>query len=108
MRPVVYSSLGQRAISQLLFGNMFGSPGYKAAELLGYFVSQTIPIFWNIFIYSLYVFFNIREYENKIFRIQIIIGSHTSISTFIWYQVLQSSIVSSLRRGTCNLEGIPP
>ena len=27
MRSFVYSSLGQRAISQLLFGTMFGSPG---------------------------------------------------------------------------------
>ena len=26
MRSFVYSSLGQRAISQLLFGSMFGSP----------------------------------------------------------------------------------
>ena len=33
MRSFVYSSLGQRAISQLLFGTMFGSPGYKAAEI---------------------------------------------------------------------------
>ena len=32
MRSFVYSSLGQRAISQLLFGTMFGSPGYMAAE----------------------------------------------------------------------------
>ena len=34
MRLVVYSSLGERAISQLLFGTMFGSPGYIAAEIL--------------------------------------------------------------------------
>ena len=27
MRSFIYSSLGQRAISQLLFGTMFGSPG---------------------------------------------------------------------------------
>ena len=27
MRSFVYSSLGQRAISQLVFGTMFGSPG---------------------------------------------------------------------------------
>ena len=33
MRSVVNSSLGQRAISHLLFGTMFGSPGYKAAEI---------------------------------------------------------------------------
>ena len=33
MRSFVYSSLGQRAISQLLFGTMFGSPGYTAAEI---------------------------------------------------------------------------
>ena len=33
MRSFVYSSLGQRAISQLLFGTMFGSPGYMAAEI---------------------------------------------------------------------------
>ena len=29
----VYSSLGQRAISKLLFCTMFGSPGYMAAEI---------------------------------------------------------------------------
>ena len=29
----IHSSLGQRAISQLLFGTMFGSPGYMAAEI---------------------------------------------------------------------------
>ena len=33
MRSFVYSSLGQRAISQLLFDTMFGSPGYKVAEI---------------------------------------------------------------------------
>ena len=33
MRLFVYSSLGQRAISQLLFGTMIGSPGYMAAEI---------------------------------------------------------------------------
>ena len=33
MRSFVYTSLGQRAISQLLFGTMFGSPGYMAAEI---------------------------------------------------------------------------
>ena len=33
MRSFVYSSLGQRAISQLLFGYMFGSPGYTAVEI---------------------------------------------------------------------------
>ena len=33
MRSFVYSSLGQRAISQFLFGTMFGSPGYMAAEI---------------------------------------------------------------------------
>ena len=33
MRSFVYSSLGQRAIPQLLFGTMFGSPGYMAAEI---------------------------------------------------------------------------
>ena len=33
MRSFVYSSFGQRAISQLLFGTMFGSPGYMAAEI---------------------------------------------------------------------------
>ena len=33
MRLFVYLSLGQRAISQLLFGTMFGSPGYMAAEI---------------------------------------------------------------------------
>ena len=38
--------------------------------------------------YSFYVFINIREYKNKIFRIRIVIGSHTCISTIIRYQVL--------------------
>ena len=33
MRSFVYSSLGQRARSQLSFGTMFGSPGYMAAEI---------------------------------------------------------------------------
>ena len=33
MRSVVYSSLGQRAVSKLLFGTMFGSPGYIVAEI---------------------------------------------------------------------------
>ena len=33
MRPFVYLSLGQRALSQLLVGTMFGSPGYMAAEI---------------------------------------------------------------------------
>ena len=33
MRSFVYSPLGQRATSQLLFGTMFGSPGYTAAEM---------------------------------------------------------------------------
>ena len=32
MISFVYSSLG-RAISQLSFGTMFGSPGYMAAEM---------------------------------------------------------------------------
>ena len=33
IRYFVYSSLNQRAISQLLFGTMFGSPEYMAAEI---------------------------------------------------------------------------
>ena len=33
MRTFVYSLLGQRAVSQLLFGAMFGGPGYTAAEM---------------------------------------------------------------------------
>ena len=33
MRSVAYSSLGQQAICQLLFGTMFGSPGYTAVEI---------------------------------------------------------------------------
>ena len=33
MRSFVYSSLGQPAIPQLLFGTMSGSPGYMAAEI---------------------------------------------------------------------------
>ena len=32
MRSFVYSSLGERAISQLSFGTMFGSPGYIAVK----------------------------------------------------------------------------
>ena len=37
MRSFVYSSLIQRAISQLLFGTMFGSSGYMAAEIYAIF-----------------------------------------------------------------------
>ena len=33
MRSFVYSLLGQRAIFQLLFDTMFGSPGCMAAEI---------------------------------------------------------------------------
>ena len=33
MRSFVYSSSDQQAISQLLFGTIFGSPGYMAAEI---------------------------------------------------------------------------
>ena len=33
MRSFVYSSLGRRDISQLLFGTVFGSPGYMTAEI---------------------------------------------------------------------------
>ena len=33
MRSFVYSSFGQRAISQLSFGAMFGSPVYTAVEI---------------------------------------------------------------------------
>ena len=33
MSSFVHSSLGQRAISQLLIGTMFGSPGYTEAEI---------------------------------------------------------------------------
>ena len=33
MRSFVYSSYGQQALSQLLFGTMVGSPGYMAAEI---------------------------------------------------------------------------
>ena len=33
MRSIVYSSLGKRAISQFLFGAMFGGPGYMATEI---------------------------------------------------------------------------
>ena len=33
MRSFVNSSLGERATSHLLFGTMFGSPGYMAAEI---------------------------------------------------------------------------
>ena len=36
MRSVVYSSLGQRATFQLLFGIMFGSPEYIAAGIYLY------------------------------------------------------------------------
>ena len=33
MGSFVYLSLGQRAISQLLFGTMFGSPGHTTVEI---------------------------------------------------------------------------
>ena len=33
MRSFVYSSFGQRALSQLLFDTMFGSPECMAAEI---------------------------------------------------------------------------
>ena len=33
MRSFVYASLGQRAISQLLYGTMFGSTGYMTVEI---------------------------------------------------------------------------
>ena len=33
MSSFVYSSLGQRLLSKLLFGTMFGSTGYMAAKI---------------------------------------------------------------------------
>ena len=45
MRSFVYSSLGQRAISQLLFGTMFGSPGLWQLNI-GYFVGQITLVFY--------------------------------------------------------------
>ena len=33
MRSLIYSSFGQRAISQLLLGTMLGTPGHIAAEI---------------------------------------------------------------------------
>ena len=41
------------------------------------------------------MFFNIREYANKISRKHMIIEAHTYISIYIWYKVWYSRIVSS-------------
>ena len=84
MRSFVYSSLGQGSISQLLF----------VIILVVHDIWQLkYRLFWRpnhfnflLFLtYSFYVFFNIREYENKIFQMHIIIGSQICIATFIWY-----------------------
>ena len=45
MRSFVYSSMGQRAISELLFGTMFGCPGLWQL-IIGYFVGQTTLVFY--------------------------------------------------------------
>ena len=45
IRSFEYSSLGQRAISQLLFGTMFGSPGLWQLTI-GYFVDQSPLVFY--------------------------------------------------------------
>ena len=63
MRSFVYSSLGQRAISQLLFCTMFGSPGLWQLKYRLFCRSNHLS-FLLFLTYSFYVFFNIREYEN--------------------------------------------
>ena len=63
MRSFVYSSFGQRAISQLLFGTMVGSPGYMAAENRLFCWSNQFSFL--LFLTYSYIFFKIREYENK-------------------------------------------
>ena len=63
MRSFVYSSLGQRAISQLLFGTMFGSPGLWQLKYR-LFCRSNHYSFLLFLTYSFYVFFNIRENEN--------------------------------------------
>ena len=63
MRSFVYSSLGQRAISQLLYGIKFGSPGLWQLKYR-LFCRSNLFSFLLFLTYSFYVFFNIREYEN--------------------------------------------
>ena len=63
MRSFVYSSLGQRAISQLLFGTMFISPGLWQLKYRLFCRSNHFS-FLLFLTYSFYVFFNMREYEN--------------------------------------------
>ena len=62
MRSVKYSSLGKQAISQLLFGTMFGSPGYITAEMQ--INSGSNHSSFLLFLTYSYVFFNICEHEN--------------------------------------------
>ena len=49
MRSFVYSSLGQRAISQLLFGTMFGSPGLWQLKYRLFCRSNYFSFFFTIF-----------------------------------------------------------
>ena len=64
IRSFVYSSLGQRAIPQLLFGTMFGSPQYKWQLKYKLFRMSNYFSFLLFLTYSFYAFFDIREYEN--------------------------------------------
>ena len=87
MRSFIYSSFGQRAISQLyLVPCLVVQDIWQLKNRL--FCWSNHFSFLLFLTYSSYIFFNIREYENQIFRIHIIKGSQTRISTFIWYQVL--------------------
>ena len=64
MRSFIYSSFGQRAISQLLFGTMLGSPRYMAAEIQVFCRSNHFS-FLLFLTYTFYVFFNVKKYENQ-------------------------------------------
>ena len=85
MRSFVYSSLGQRSISQLCLVPCLVVQDIRQL-IYRLFCSSNHFSFLLFLTFYFYVFFNIREYENEIFRIHIIIGSHTCISTITWYQ----------------------
>ena len=79
---ILYSSLGQRAISQLCLVPCLLVQDIRRLKYR-LFCNSNHFSFLLFLTYSFYVFFNIREYDNKIFRIRIIIGSHSCISTII-------------------------
>ena len=85
MRSFVYSSLGQRAISQLCLVPCLVVQDFRQLKYR-LFCSSNHFSFLLFLTNSFYVFFNIPKYENQIFRIHLIMGSHTCISTIIWYE----------------------